>query len=192
MSKSITLSVAFAASLTFLPGAAHAQSAETFADPAIANGLSTLPSEAVRDARDCLSAEGTSRAVRACTKTLKIAAPLPKVRAKLHARRGLSQLALGRYAKAAADFQTAGRMDGDNMMAALGEGFAALMREDHATALARFSDCADSENVAALSAYGMAMSHRMQGNLEDARAAYAQALSLRPGWDAVEAQLATL
>ena len=65
-------------------------------------------------------------------------------------------------------------------------------RKVDATALARFSDCADSENVAALSAYGMAMSHRMQGNLEDARAAYAQALSLRPGWDAVEAQLATL
>ena len=192
MSKSITLSVAFATSLTLLSGAAHAQSAETFADPAITNGLSTLPGSALRDARDCLSAEGTSRAVRACTKTLKMAAPLPEVKAELYARRGLSHLSLGRYAKAAADFQAAARMDGGNKMAALGEGFAAMMRDDHATALARFSDCADDDGVAALSAYGTAMSHHMQGNIDDARAAYAQALSLRPGWDAVEEQLALL
>ena len=190
--RTLITTAAAAASLLSLSGAAHAQSAEVFSDPAIANGLSTLPGEALRDARDCLSGEGTSRAVRACTKTLKLAAPLPEVRAELHARRGLSQLALGRYAKAATDFQTAGRMDGDNMMAALGEGFAALMQDDHATALARFEECAGSEGVAALSAYGTAMSHHMRGNLADARAAYRAALDLRPGWDVVEEQLATL
>ena len=183
---------AAAATFLLLSSTAHAQSAEVFPDPAIANGLSKVSSEAVRDARDCLSGEGTSRAVRACTKTLRVAAPLPEVRAELHARRGLSQLALGRYAKAAADFQTAARMDGDNMMAALGDGFAALLREDHATALARFAECAESDSVAALSAYGTAMSHHMQGNVADARAAYRAALELRPGWDAVEEQLATL
>ena len=184
--------VAAAASLFVMSETAHAQSAETFSDPTIANGLSALPSAALRDAEDCLSGEGTSRAVRACTKTLKAAAPLPEVRAELHARRGLSQLALGRYAKAAEDFRTAGRLDGDNMMAALGEGFAALMQENHTLALARFAECADSEGVGALSAYGTAMSHHMQGNIADARAAYRVALNLRPGWDAVEAQLATL
>ena len=190
--RTFITTAAAAASLFFMSAPAYAQAADTFSDSAIAKGLGTLPGEALRDARDCLSGEGTSRAVRACTRTLKIAAPLPEVRAEIHARRGLSQLALGRYAKAAADFQTAGRMDDDNMMAALGEGFAALMREDHAAALARFDECAGSEGVAALSAYGTAMSHHMRGNLADARAAYRAALDLRPGWDAVEEQLATL
>jgi len=192
MIKSSTFAVALAASTFLFIGTAHAQSAETFSDPAIANGLSTLAPAALREAQDCLQADGTSRAVRACTKTLQAAAPLPDIKAEILARRGISQLSMGRFDKAADDFQRAGSLDGDNMMAALGDGFAAIMQNDHDRALARFQDCSDSEGVAALSAYGMGLSYQMHGDTESAREAFLAALDLRPGWDAVEEQLAML
>ena len=186
------LAVLTAASSLLFVGGAHAQVGETFADPSIANGLSQLDSATLRDARDCLSADGTSRAVRACTKTLRATAPIPEIRSELYARRGISQLSMGRHDKAADDFARSAKLDGDNMMAALGDGFTALLQRDADRAMARFSDCAEDEGVAALSAYGMGLAHEIRGDVDAARAAYRTALAQRPGWDLVAEQLASL
>lgn len=180
---------ALAAALTL------ATSATAFATErleAIGSGLSTISPEAQTDLTRCLSDESSSRAVRSCTKSLRAATPNDDVRAHIYTRRALHRLALGRFDDASGDFSRAAELKGDASLASVGDGFAAMMDSDLSTAREKFKDCSQSASVAPLAAYGLGLTHQMAGETLEARDAYQQALTLRPGWDAVEVQIETL
>lgn len=184
--------VLIGAAVLLLAAPAHAQTAETFSDPLVQSGLSQTSSQSQIIMRDCLSPDSSSRAVRACTKAIKASVAVPEIRSELYAKRGLHQLNMGRFAKASRDFAAAGRLDGENALAALGAGFTALREERLAEARAYFDRCRDDEAAFALAQYGVGMSYQMEGRAEDARAAYRHALELRPGWQAPAELLAQL
>ena len=180
------------ATALMLAAPAFAQNAETFSDPLIQSGLSQASSQSQIIMQDCLAPDSSSRAVRACTKAIRASVAVPEIRADLYAKRGLHQLNMGRFAKASTDFATAGRLDGENALAALGAGFTALRQERLAEARAYFAECQGHEGANALAQYGVGMSYQMEGRAEDARKAYRQALQLRPGWEAPAELLAEL
>ncbi|MGB3454792.1 MAG: tetratricopeptide repeat protein [Litorimonas sp.] len=159
--------------------AAHAN--EVFADPLIADGLASVPAGLQQTLEDCLSEDSSSRAIRACTKTLRAAPPNDDLRANLYTRRALHKMALGRFDEAATDFDRAGAVSGAEDMAALGQGFAAMMDRDLASAKSVF----EAKPGTPLAAYGLGLTHQMAGNDAEARKAYERALELRPGWVAV-------
>lgn len=169
-------------------GTAHAN--EVFADPAIANGLQGATTEQQSLINDCLAPESSSRAIRACTKAIRLA-PMSDAKSQLFTRRALHQMALGRFDRAADDFRRAGEMGGEDI-ASLGLGFSAMFNEDLETAQIHFADSSDSATVAHLAEYGMGLTYQMSGNTEQARQSYEAALEKRPGWNAVEAKLIAL
>lgn len=140
----------------------------------------------------CLGNESSSRAVRACTDFIRQSVPDDELRASLHMRRGLHQLALGRYEKAGEDFNRAAELDDSQGYASLGGGFAAIMQDDWKSARENFEDCSSRPALAPLAKYGMGLTYQMTGDTDEARGAYEQALVLRPEWDIVIEQLDTL
>lgn len=161
------------------------------ANEMVANSLVATGSQPAM-VSDCLSDDSSSRAIRACTKFIKAAVPDAEVRSGLHVRRGLHQLALGRYDKASDDFDQAARLNGNDDFARLGQGFAAMMDQDLMTARRKFEDCANRGGTASLAEYGLGLTFQMAGQTDAAREAYQRALVLRPGWSAVTEQLRSL
>jgi tetratricopeptide (TPR) repeat protein len=184
---------------TFLlsAGLALAMSATASANPTFPNapinsGLTAVQSPLQVSLNECLSTESSSRAIRACSKSLRAAAPNDDVRSQLYTRRALHQLALGRHDDAAKDFSRAGNLSSDRAIESLGHGFAAMMDNDLATARRKFEDCNNQGSIAPLAEYGLGLTHQMAGETDAAREAYTRALNLRPGWVAVSEQMATL
>lgn len=171
---------------------ATAAASETFPNALLSDGLSAVPSPAQASLNDCVSLDSSSRAIRACTKALRAAAPNNDVRSQLYTRRALHQMALGRHDDAAQDFTRAGDLANDTGLESLGHGFAAMMENDLTTARRKFEDCNKQGGIAPLAEYGLGLTHQMAGETDAARDAYARALSLRPGWVAVTEQMATL
>lgn len=165
---------------------------ETFANPDIANGLSSAPTEAQATLQDCLAPESSSRAIRACSKVLKMSVPNDEIRGELYTRRALHRMALGRLNDAARDFERAADLKGNDDLANLGQGFAAILQKDAVTARARFEDCGHRGEVASLAQYGLGLTYQMSGEATEALAAYRRALDLRPDWNLVADQIATL
>lgn len=171
---------------------ATASASETFPNASINSGLTGVQSPLQASLSECLSTESSSRAIRACTKSLRAAAPNDDVRSQLYTRRALHQLALGRHDDAAKDFSRAGDLSDDRGIELLGHGFAAMMNNDLTTARRKFEDCNNEGSVAPLAEYGLGLTHQMAGETDAARDAYTRALNLRPGWVAVSEQMATL
>jgi Tfp pilus assembly protein PilF len=169
-----------------------AAASETFPNASIATGLDTVQSPAQATLDACLSMESSSRAIRACTKTLRASAPNDGVRSQLYTRRALHQMALGRHENAAEDFTRAGDLANDRGLESLGHGFAAMMENDLTTARRKFEDCNNQGRHAPLAEYGLGLTYQMAGETAAARDAYVRALTLRPGWAAVTEQMATL
>lgn len=184
--KAFYIGASFALAMT---GTSHA---ETFTNPTLANGLSSVSSTAQSDLQNCLAEKSSSRAVRACTKTLKNVVPDAEIKAQLYTRRALHRLALGHHEAAARDFTQVGDLTGDSSLEALGHGFVAMLDQDLGTARRKFEDCNNRGSVAPLAEYGLGLTFQMAGESEEARAAYTRALDLRPGWTAVVEQIATL
>lgn len=169
-----------------------AAASETFPSALTTTGFDAVQSPAQVILNNCLSADSSSRAVRACTKALQASAPNYDVRSQLYARRALHQMALGRNDNAAEDFTRAGVLANDRGLETLGHGFAAMMENDLTTARRKFEDCNNQGRHAPLAEYGLGLTYQMAGETDAARDAYARALNLRPGWTAVTEQMATL
>jgi tetratricopeptide (TPR) repeat protein len=173
-----------------LSTAAYAQ--EVFADPAIADGLATVPAVMQDTLNDCLSDESSSRAIRACSKAINASIPNSDIRSQLYIRRALHKMALGRFDGASMDFARAGELSGNADLTALGQGFSAMFSNDLDEAEARFAESQDDTQLAPLAHYGLGMTHHMAGEADEARAEYDRALTLRPDWQAVKDKKATL
>lgn len=178
----------FATAALLLASATTAQAG----DPAkLLGGELAGTSEVQRLVDSCEAAESTSRAVRACTKLIKMA-PTSETRGAFTTRRALHRLALGEFERAAADFDRAGRLTGNESLGSLGTGYAALMDSDLTTARAQFEDCTSRAGLAPLAHYGLGLTYQAAGRNADARDSYQEALALRPGWSPAQAQMQTL
>jgi len=184
-------SLILATSLT-LVFAGTAAANGTVSSSTISNGINSISTQAQQTLDTCLSTESSSRAIRACTKSIRAATPNDDVRAQLYTRRALHRMALGRHDDAAKDFSRAGQLSEDSGLESLGLGFAAMMNNDLTTARRNFEDCNNQGNIAPLAEYGLGLTYQMAGETDDARHAYGRALALRPGWTAVSEQIATL
>jgi len=185
--KSLILSAGLTLALV---GTASAN--ETFSNTSMANGISSVSSASQVTLNDCLSEDSSSRTIRACSRAIRNAAPNDQVRAQLYTRRALHRMALGRHDDAATDFTRAGQLTENSGLESLGHGFAAMMNNDLTTARRKFEDCNNQGNIAPLAEYGLGLTYQMAGETDEARDAYARALTLRPGWVAVAEQMATL
>ncbi len=175
--------------------AGTASANEVFSDNSITTPFATANPEVAEDLRNCLTADmqlASSKAIRACTKAYKESVPQYALRSEILTRRGLLHLSNGTFEKASHDFQKASKLSNDNNLANLGSGFAALMQNDTATAMARFRDCDDHGDVAPLAAYGLALAFEQSGNPNSALEAYERALVLKPDWDAAQKNLSNL
>ena len=165
--------------------------------PAFANGLSSdlditaqlsaSNSQVATDFRNCLNADveiASSKAIRACSKAYKAAPPISEIRSQLVTRRGLLQLSAGRFDKASRDFKMAAKLNKENEFAHLGNGYAALMKQDYAEAVRLFNDCKTHKDAAPMAVYGLAMAKEMSGDRSGAIANYEKAAEMRPDWDA--------
>lgn len=172
-----------------------AQATEVFSDTSIASGLSGVDVKAAQNLRHCLEADtelASSRSIRACTKAYQASIPSYEIRSEILTRRGLLQFSKGKFDKAARDFTAASELSADNNLANLGNGFAALMKNDTQIAKAKFRDCDDRGQLASLAAYGLALALEQDGEMQAAEQAYQQALELRPDWEAAKENLANL
>lgn len=184
-------SLFIAASLTLaLCGTAVASG--PVATSAITNGINSVSTQAQQTLSECLTTDSSSRAIRACTKSIRVAIPNDEVRAQLYTRRALHHMALGRHDDAAQDFSRAGQLSNDSGIESLGHGFTAMMSNDLIAARRNFEDCNNQGNIAPLAEYGLGLTYQMAGETDDARQAYTRALNMRPGWVAVSEQMATL
>jgi tetratricopeptide (TPR) repeat protein len=172
--------------------ASTAQANETFGNPALADGLSSIPASLQQTLSQCLSEDSSSRAIRACTKTIRASAPNADARAHLYTRRALHKMALGRFDDAAGDFDRAADLSGNDDLGTLGQGFAAMMDQDLTTAMASFESSNDNAATAPLAEYGLGLTYQMAGDSDEARKAYERALELRPGWTAVSERVEQL
>ncbi len=170
--------------LTFMATSAHA------GEYRMTDGLADVPAASIEAYETCVNAqEGTSKAIRACTKTIKHSVPNKELRSNLYLKRGLLNLDAGDYKDAARDFKSAGKLNRYNEYATLGAGFSAMMREDYRAALDSFNDCGAHNSTAPLAMYGRAMTKEMQGDRDGAKADYKRAAELKPGWQAPQVEL---
>jgi len=176
-------------------GAGSAHATEVFADASLTSGLSSVDSKAEQNLRHCLNADteiASSRSIRACSKAYQASIPSYELRSEILTRRGLLQFSNGKFDKAARDFKIASELSADNNLANLGNGFAALMKNDTQNAKAKFRDCDDHGKLAPLASYGLGLAFEQDGEVQAAVQAYQKALELRPGWTAAEENLANL
>lgn len=141
---------------------------------------------------DCFTEQSSSRAIRACSDFIRQSVPDNNVRAGLHMRRGLHQLAMGRLDKAGADFERAAVLSDQDDFARLGQGFVAVMNQDLTMARAQFRDCSKTKATAPLAEYGLGLTYQIAGDTDKAKDAYERAVELRPGWELANKQLDTL
>ena len=182
----------FLSASLILATATAAQANEVYADPVFADGLTSTSATVQEWIDDCLSEISSSKAIRACSKLIKGAPPKDDLKANLYTRRALHKMSLGRFDDASTDFRRAGEFSENSDMAALGNGFAAMFQNDLETARHQFAESQDTEQLAPLAAYGMGLTYEMDGDAEAARAAYEDALELRPSWDAVQEKVTDL
>lgn len=171
-------------------GATSASAAEIFSDLRTDNGLSKASSEAAQNLETCMSStDGSSKAIRACSKALKSVVPNHAIKSNIYTRRGLLKLSAGRYDAASKDFKSAAKLNKENEFAYLGEGFASIMQEDYSAALDYFSDCQDHKKTAPLAVYGRAIAKELTGDTKGAYADFKQAAQMRPDWVAPRDEL---
>lgn len=193
--QEITMRTFLTTVLTIGLSATSAHATNTFSNDFRATELPVVDSQTLQNLKECLNADMqkvSSRSIRACTKAYRASVPSYEIRSDILTRRGLLRLSSGKMQEATRDFDKAARLSNDNEFANLGQGFAALLEKDAATAMARFSACADHESAAPLAAYGLALTLEMTGDREGAVKAYQHALSLRPGWAAAKENLSNL
>lgn len=193
--KQYFISTIVAASLCVSFGVASASASEIFSDNRVTSAVPGVSGQAAADLRLCMSADTvnvSSRAIRACSKAYKASAPHYDIRSDILTRRGLLQLSAGRFDRASRDFNFAAKLDNDNEFAYLGQGYAAMMRQDYAAATAYFEDCTSHKKAAPLAVYGLAMSAELSGDKDKAATLYQQAAQMRPDWKAPKAELARL
>ena len=174
-------------------GSAHAN--EVFSDNSVNSAVSGVDIKSVQNLQNCLSADTnvpSSKSIRACTKAYQSSIPSYELRSEILTRRGLLQFSRGKFEKASRDFAMAGDLSGDNNLANLGYGFAALMESDTQSAKAMFRDCDTHGKFAPLAAYGLGLALEQDGERQEAMKAYEQALQLKPGWDAAQENLNNL
>lgn len=175
----------------------------TFAGPAMAadpvtGEVTSIPASMVSNSdlallNTCLNAEdGTSKEIRACSKSLRAIVPSHEIKSDIYTRRGLLQLSNGRYERASSDFTKAARLNGENEFAWLGQGYTAMMQRDYDQAMALFNDCDKHPTTAPLASYGKAMTLEMMGDKDAAIAEYKSAAESRPNWSAPRAELQRL
>ena len=187
--KKVILTTILVAS--FCASTAHAS--EVFADNSVTSALSGVSSEAAENLRDCLQSNtvtASSKAIRACSKAYKASIPLYDVRSDILTRRGLLQLSAGRFDKASQDFKSAAKLNNENEFAYLGEGYAALLKNDYVKAAEFFNDCTSHNKAAPLAVFGLAMVKEMSGDMQGAVKSYEQAANMRPDWEAPRSELA--
>lgn len=173
-------------------GATSAQANEVFANQSVTSGLSSVSSEAVQNLETCLRSDiglASSKAIRACSKSYRDSVPNHGLRSDILTRRGLLQLSAGRFDKASADFKRAAKLSGDNEFAFLGQGFAALLKNDPTKAADLFNDCTAHKKAAPLAIYGLAMASEMSGDMNAAKHHYEMAAKMRPDWSAPRDEL---
>lgn len=175
-----------------LATASAAQANEVFADPVFADGLTSTSAVVQEWIDDCLAETSSSKAIRACSKLIKAAPPKDDVKASLYTRRALHKMSLGRFDDASIDFRRAGDMSDTTEMANLGNGFAAMFNNDLETARIKFAETNEAARLAPLAAYGLGLTHEMEGDTDAARDAYEDALELRPDWKTVQDKVTEL
>lgn len=174
-------------------GASSAHANEVFPDNSVTSALSSFSSEAVENLRNCLQSNtetASSKAIRACSKAYKASIPLYDIRSDILTRRGLLQLSAGRFDKASRDFKSAAKLNNENEFAYLGEGYAALLKNDYVKAAEFFNDCTSHNKAAPLAVFGLAMVKEMSGDIQGAVKSYEQAANMRPDWEAPRSELA--
>lgn len=177
--KNIILSTLFVAPIGAMPA---------FATEADSN-LVVRP-DAAQNMQLCLqSTEAPAKAIRACTKAYRTAAPLHDVRSDILTQRGWHKLSAGQYDRAARDFKSAAKLNNSNEFAYLGDGFAAMLQQDYAAAMAFFNDCKTHKKAAPLAYYGLGMTKELAGDISGAREAYQSAAQLSPEWSAPREEL---
>lgn len=165
---------------------------EIFSDNSVTSSLSGTNSEAVENMRNCLNADmeiASSKAIRACSKAYQASIPNYEIRSQIITRRGLLQLSAGRLDKATRDFTKASKLNNDNKIAVLSQGYAALMAKDYDKAAGLFTDTTLDETTAPLANYGLAMSKELSGDKAGAVEAYQKAATLDPSWKAPRAKI---
>ncbi len=189
--KKIMITTFVAASLTV----STAAMADVYSDDGVASALPSVSAESMKNLNVCFQSDmqiASSRAIRACSKAYKASIANYDVRSRILTRRGLLQLSAGRFDKASRDFQSASKLNNENEFAYLGQGYAALMQKDYATAEQRFNDCTSHKAAAPLAIYGLAMTEEMRGNMKAAKTGYQQAAALNPEWSAPRVELARI
>ncbi len=189
--KNILFTTLFVASF----GATTASAGEIFADYSVSSAVGSVSSSAAQDLQNCLQSDmelASSKAIRACSKAYKVSAPNYEVRSDILTRRGLLQLSAGRFDKASRDFKSAARLNDDNEFAYLGNGYAAIMQKDYASAAQYFNDCASHKDAAPLALYGLGLTKELSGDMTGAVESYRKAAAMRPDWQTPREELARL
>lgn len=190
MKKTITSTFAIA---TFCVSAAAV--ADIYSDAGVASSLPSVSAEATENLNTCFQSDtqiASSKAIRACSKAYKVSIANYDVRSRILTRRGLLQLSAGRFDKASRDFQSAAKLNNENEFAYLGQGYAALMQKDYASAAKYFNDCTSHRAAAPLAMYGLGMAQELRGDTQAAKDSYAEAASMRPDWAAPKTELARI
>ncbi len=168
---------------------------DVFTDLNISSDLSGISVETAENIQDCLGADmqiASSRSIRACSKAYKASIPDYEIRSRLMTQRGLLQLSAGRFDKAARDFKFAAKLNDENELAYLGQGYAAMMDKDYQAAIDYFNDCRTHEGAAPLAMYGLAMTKELSGDVGTAMSYYSEAAEMRPDWAAPREELGRL
>lgn len=176
-------------------GALTAHANDLPATDTVSGPFASVSVEAVENLKNCLNSDigvASSKAIRACSKAYRDSIPDFDVRSDILTRRGLLQLSAGRFEKAGRDFEKAARLSGENEFAYLGQGYAAMMERDYASAEKLFKDCSSHDKAAPLAIYGLAMTKELSGDLSAARFGYQRATEMRPDWKAPRAELARM
>jgi len=168
---------------------------DVFTDLNVTSDLSGMSVETAENIQDCLGADmqiASSRSIRACSKAYKASIPDYEIRSRLMTQRGLLQLSAGRFDKAARDFKAAAKLNDENELAYLGQGYAAMMDKDYQAAIDYFNDCRTHEGAAPLAMYGLAMTKELSGDVGTAMSYYGEAAEMRPDWAAPREELGRL
>ncbi|CAM3872506.1 tetratricopeptide repeat protein [Litorimonas haliclonae] len=182
--RNILISTFFVASMSAVPAFAS-----DFGDQNIVN------SQADQNMQLCMGSDidaATSKTIRACTKAYKASIPNYDVKSDILTRRGWLQLSAKNYDRASRDFKSAAKLNSVNEIAYLGEGFAAMLQADYATAIAYFNDCMTHNEAAPLAYYGLGMTKELTGDKSGAFEAYSKAAKLRPDWQAPQEELSRI
>lgn len=179
--KNILISTLFVASIGAAPAFASDFDSQSVVIPNADQNIQTCMGSDIDAA--------PAKAIRACTKAYKASIPNYDLKSDILTRRGWLQLSDGNYDRASRDFKSAAKLNNVNEIAFLGEGFAAMMQKDYATAIDYFNDCMTHNKAAPLAYYGLGMTKELTGDKSGALEAYTKAAKLRPDWQAPREEL---